>query len=160
MTQQSHSSHQGRYRRPIRSQLKAINGEGAQALLLSPITLEQPGWQPTKTLSHKSSLLSASRWFRDELISGHDMVIYVLVKYCDPGQLLTTWHHSWMIPWQVWMLDFQAKLRSMPVQFLDSVIVSENLKVKELFDKDTYFWIHDEKSRVGNTMQLHIWSYR
>ena len=39
--------------------------------------------------------------------------------------------NTWMIPWQAWMLDFQAKLRSMPVQFLDSVIVSENLKVKE-----------------------------
>ena len=70
-TQQSHSSHEARYRRPIRSQLKAINGEGAQALLLSPITLGQPGWQPTKTLSHKSSLSSASiygfkmNWFQD-----------------------------------------------------------------------------------------------
>ena len=102
MTQQSHSSPQARYWCPIRSQLKAINGEGAQALLLSPITLEQPGWQPNLPKPFPTtSLLSATRWFQDELISGHDIVIYICKIFCDPGQLLTTWWHSCMMPWQV-----------------------------------------------------------
>ena len=64
-----------------------------------------------------------------------------------------------MIPWQVWMLDFQAKLRSMPEQFLDSVVVSENLKVKEYTNcliRTLIFESMTKKSRVGNTMQLHI----